>query len=107
VIHLILWTGAILLVALISTVAMFAIARHRLFNLRESPIGRSIKSHARRILHGTADANVPISHSEFAHSQITGSALEKLPGADHFMPITQYKRLQFLQDEFLAKHARA
>ena len=59
------------------------------------------------ILHGTADANVPISHSEFAHSQITGSALERLPGADHFMPITQYKRLQFLQDEFLAKHARA
>jgi pimeloyl-ACP methyl ester carboxylesterase len=59
------------------------------------------------ILHGTADANVPISHSEFAHSQIAGSAFEKLLGADHFMPITQYKRLQFLQDEFLAKHARA
>jgi pimeloyl-ACP methyl ester carboxylesterase len=59
------------------------------------------------ILHGTADANVPISHSEFAHSQIAGSTFEKLPGADHFMPITQYKRLQFLQDEFLAKHARA
>jgi pimeloyl-ACP methyl ester carboxylesterase len=59
------------------------------------------------ILHGTADANVPISHSEFAHSQIAGSAFEKLLGADHFMPITQYRRLQVLQDEFLAKHARA
>jgi pimeloyl-ACP methyl ester carboxylesterase len=30
------------------------------------------------ILHGTADANVPISHSEFAHSQISGSTRLRL-----------------------------
>lgn len=66
-----------------------------LFNLPESPIGPSIITCPTLILHGTADANVPISHSEFAHSQIAGSAFEKLLGADHFMPITQCKRLEF------------
>jgi pimeloyl-ACP methyl ester carboxylesterase len=57
------------------------------------------------ILHGTADKNLPISHSERAHEQIVGSELYRFVGADHFMLITRYKEIQRVEGAFLAKHA--
>jgi pimeloyl-ACP methyl ester carboxylesterase len=56
------------------------------------------------ILHGTADKNVSIAHSEFAHAQIKFSEFVKFSGADHFMPITKYKELQALESDFFARH---
>jgi pimeloyl-ACP methyl ester carboxylesterase len=55
------------------------------------------------ILHGTADKHLPISHSEFAHSQIKHSEFVILPGADHFMPITKYKEVLALEYKFLSQ----
>jgi pimeloyl-ACP methyl ester carboxylesterase len=55
------------------------------------------------ILHGTADRNLPISHSEFAHSQIKGSEFVVFPGEDHFMVITKYKEVLALETKFLGQ----
>jgi pimeloyl-ACP methyl ester carboxylesterase len=56
------------------------------------------------ILHGTADENVPIANSEFAHAQIANSEFVKIQGADHFMVVVRYKEIDHLIDAFIAKH---
>jgi len=57
------------------------------------------------ILHGTADVNVPIAQSEYAHAQIANSELVTFPGEDHFMVITKRKELDKVIAKFVAKHA--
>ena len=54
---------------------------------------------------GTADTNVPPANAELAHSQIAGSQLVSLAGEDHWMLITQHKKLDELSRAFLLEHA--
>jgi pimeloyl-ACP methyl ester carboxylesterase len=74
-------------------------------NISELPL-KSIRSSA-LILQGTADANVPIAHGEFAHAQIAGSQFVQLAGQDHWMVITKHKELGQLIHAFLVEHAGA
>jgi hypothetical protein len=74
-------------------------------NISELPL-KSIRSSA-LILQGTADANVPIAHGEFAHAQIAGPQFVQLAGQDHWMVITKHKELGQLIHAFLAQHAAA
>ena len=57
------------------------------------------------IVQGTADTNVPPANAELAHSQIAGSQLVSLAGEDHWMLITQHKKLDELSRAFLLEHA--
>jgi pimeloyl-ACP methyl ester carboxylesterase len=56
------------------------------------------------IIQGTADKDVPFAHAEYARSQIAGSELVKLEGADHSMFFTQYKVLGDLVRTFITKN---
>lgn len=55
------------------------------------------------ILHGTADENVPIAHSEFVHSKIAGSQFVKFEGEDHYMVITKRKEIDNVIAGFLGE----
>jgi pimeloyl-ACP methyl ester carboxylesterase len=53
------------------------------------------------IIHGTADTQVPFSHSEKLASQIDGARLHAVDGADHMMPISHREVLNSVIDDFL------
>jgi pimeloyl-ACP methyl ester carboxylesterase len=53
------------------------------------------------IIHGTADTQVPFSHSEKLASQIDGARLHAVDGADHMMPIFHREVLNSVIDDFL------
>jgi pimeloyl-ACP methyl ester carboxylesterase len=59
------------------------------------------------ILQGSADANVPIAHGEFANAQIAGSQFVQLPGDTHWMVITKHKDLGERIHAFLLEHRSA
>jgi pimeloyl-ACP methyl ester carboxylesterase len=56
------------------------------------------------ILHGTADTNVPLADSQYAHREIQGSTLVTLAGEDHMMVITRYREIDEKIVAFLRAH---
>lgn len=53
------------------------------------------------ILHGTADALVPFSHSKTLARQIPGARFYAIEGADHFMPISHKETVNGIIEAFL------
>jgi pimeloyl-ACP methyl ester carboxylesterase len=56
------------------------------------------------IVTGSADADVPPEHAEFAHSKIVNSELVILKGADHSFFFKNYRELNELMHAFIARH---
>jgi pimeloyl-ACP methyl ester carboxylesterase len=56
------------------------------------------------IIHGTADVNVPVAHSENLAGRIGGAQLHIVEGADHMMPLTYREEVDKTIDEFLNNH---
>ena len=52
-------------------------------------------------MHGTADVNVAISHSETLAKQIPGAQLEVVEGADHMMPFSHANVVDTAVKEFI------
>lgn len=56
------------------------------------------------VIHGTADASVPISHGDSAAAQIPGAKFVRLEGASHLAFVTRRKDVDAAIAAFLAEH---